>query len=418
MLFGALSIIGIIAIQAYLVLTTWNLEESRFHEKARIALINVAKELAALSDYPLPSQNLVNQIGPDYYVININNVIDANNLDYFLQKELEAVALNEDYEYGIYDCANREMVYGRYVNYPIAESKEVVEKEKLPTYDEFEYYFGVRFPNRTSYVLGNMKLTIIFSIILFITILFFLYAIFVILRQKLLSEMQKDFINNMTHEFKTPISTIKIGANVFINNDSIKQNDRLLRYAHIISNQNDRLNNQVEKVLQLAKIERDSFKLKLETIDLHEVIRQTVNSIEMKIQADGGRIQTNLLAEHSFLKADALHLNNILNNLLDNAVKYCKGTPDIEVSTYNKRQKLILIVKDKGIGISKEYQAKVFKKFFRVPTGNVHNVKGFGLGLFYVKNIVDEHGWKIKLDSEEGKGTTLIIAMKYKIKNS
>jgi hypothetical protein len=138
-LFGSLAIIGIIIIQTYLVLTTWNLEEGKFHEKARIALLNVAVDLAELNDFPLPSQNLVNQLEPDYYVVNINNVIDANNLEYYLQKELEAVALSEDFEYGIYDCANQEMVYGKYINYPQKDSeKEKAKTDDLPTYDEFE----------------------------------------------------------------------------------------------------------------------------------------------------------------------------------------------------------------------------------------------------------------------------------------
>jgi two-component system phosphate regulon sensor histidine kinase PhoR len=414
-LFGSLAIIGIIIIQTYLVLTTWNLEEGKFHEKARIALLNVAVDLAELNDFPLPSQNLVNQLEPDYYVVNINNVIDANNLEYYLQKELEAVALSEDFEYGIYDCANQEMVYGKYINYPQKDSeKEKAKTDDLPTYDEFEYYFGVRFPTRTSYVLGNMRLTIVFSTILIITILFFLFSIFVILRQKLLSEMQKDFINNMTHEFKTPISTIRIASDVFLKDEKIKGDSRLSRYANIINDQNSRLNMQVEKVLQLAKIERDSFKLKPEPIDLHELIRETVASTEMKVQQLKGSLKLQLDALQAVVSADKLHLTNILHNLLDNAIKYHKGEPHITIRTKSEKGRLWLSIEDKGIGISKEHQSKVFNKFYRVPTGNVHNVKGFGLGLFYIRNICRAHGWKVSLNSELGEGTTITICMKQK----
>ncbi len=412
-LFGSLAITGILFIQSYLVWTTWNLEEGKFHEKARIALLNVAIGLSELNDFPLPSQNLVTQIASDYYVVNINNVIDANNLEFFLQKELEAVALQESYEYGIYDCANREMVYGKFIEYPISSAeREKLEKAELPTYDEFEYYFGVRFPNRTSYVLGNMRLTIVFSSILIITILFFLFAIFVILRQKLLSDMQKDFINNMTHEFKTPISTIRIAAEVFLKDKNVQQDLRLSRYAQIIKDQNIRLNEQVEKVLQLAKIEKDSFKLNLETVNIHDLIYEIIANTEIKMQEQAGHLSLQLKAENPYVQADLLHLNNILHNLLDNAIKYSKSIPEITIRTKNKGNRLFLSVEDKGIGIPKEHQSKVFNKFYRVPTGNVHNVKGFGLGLFYIKNICNVHGWRVLLQSEPNIGTTIIINMK------
>ncbi|HMR43887.1 MAG TPA: HAMP domain-containing sensor histidine kinase, partial [Saprospiraceae bacterium] len=407
---GAISILGIMAVQTYWVLRTWDLKEKEFHEKIEIALLNVAKNLEKLGG-PLPPQNLISQISSNYYVVNINDVINANLLEFYLVKELELVGLQEDFEYGIYDCSSNKMVYGNYVTFSSDKPKENIKRDDLSTYDDYLYYFGVRFPDRTGYMLNSMRLTIIFSVILLLTISFFLYTTYIILRQKRLSEMQKDFINNMTHEFKTPISTIKISANTFLNHPLVKADERLAQYARIINEQNDRLNAQVEKVLQLARIERDNFQLHLEEVNLHELIEKIVASTRLKVGEQGGDIATDLKSNHPVISADRLHLTNILHNLIDNAMKYCKDCPEITIRTEDTENHLKLSIADRGIGIPQEYQGRVFEKFYRVPTGNVHNVKGFGLGLYYIKNICRAHGWKITLKSEAGKGTEICIGI-------
>ncbi len=413
-LLGALAVMGILTIQTYLLMNTWNAEEKEFEEKVTIALQNVAKEFEKLGT-TIPTYDLIIQTLPNYYVVNINDFIDANNLEIFLRREMEAVGMREDFEYGIYNCDTRKMAYGNYITYSAEvpeQPKNKVEQLPVPVEAKFPYYFGVRFPNRTSEILSGMRLTLIFSAILLVTILFFLYSMFIILRQKRLSEMQKDFINNMTHEFKTPISTIKISADTFLNSPEIKENERLLQYANIISEQNNRLNGQVEKVLQLAKIERDNFKLHLEKLDLHDLLKSILASAKIQVEKQGGTLDCQLTATHFIVNADRLHLTNIIHNLLDNAVKYCREKPHITIKTENiSSGKLRLKVVDKGLGIAKEYAGKIFEKFYRVPTGNVHNVKGFGLGLFYTKNICDAHGWKISLDSEAGKGTAISITI-------
>jgi len=234
---------------------------------------------------------------------------------------------------------------------------------------------------------------------------------FIIMRQKRLSEMQKDFINNMTHEFKTPISTIKISADVFLKNDLIQNDQRLSRYAQIIKDQNQRLNMQVEKVLQLAKIERDGFSLKKEPVNLHELLTEITASAQVRLGEVKGKLITSFMATEPNIKADRLHLNNILYNLIDNAIKYSYENPEVKLNTRNEGNKLIISIQDNGIGISKENEQRVFDKFYRVPTGDVHNVKGFGLGLFYVKNICDAHDWDLQLNSQIGKGTKIEVKM-------
>jgi len=411
-IFGAMSIFGILAIQAYLLISTWNTEEKEFQEKVTIALQNVAKEFEKLGSSP-PAYDLINQMASNYYVVNINDQIRASDLEHFLRRELEGVGLREDFEYGIYNCDSRKMAYGKYISYTSSASPKVnVPKEQLAVYDDYLYYFGVRFPNRVSQILSDMRLTLIFSGILLVTVLFFLYSMFIIMRQKRLSEMQKDFINNMTHEFKTPISTIHISAEVFMKSPEIADNPRLLQYATIIQEQNQRLNKQVEKVLQLAKIERDNFKLNLEELDLHEVVKGILQGFKIQVDKQGGSLQCLLGASSPFIMADKLHLTNILHNLVDNAIKYCNDVPHVTIQTADGANgKLILSIKDTGVGIPKEHLGKIFEKFFRVPTGDVHNVKGFGLGLFYAKNICDAHGWKISIESELDKGTDVTISM-------
>ena len=223
--------------------------------------------------------------------------------------------------------------------------------------------------------------------------------------------MQKDFINNMTHEFKTPISTIKISADVFLNAPQIQQDKRLLQYASIIKEQNQRLNNQVENVLQLARIERSNFTLKQEVIDLHPFLTDIAVSTALHVEKMGGHLHPNFAPTDIYIKADRLHLSNVLHNLLDNAMKYCKKAPYIKLHTQKQGNSVVIIIADNGIGISRDQQEKVFEKFYRVPTGNVHDVKGFGLGLFYVKTICKKHGWKLSLDSEIGKGTSIGIVI-------
>jgi len=340
--------------------------------------------------------------------VNVNNSFSAEILEFLLKKEFNEAALNEDFEYGIYDCETNKMVSGKYValSSQIEMSKPLT--EELKTDDNFVYYFGVRFPDSQRYIFRSMTLPIIFSALLFLAIIFFVYSISIILRQKRLSEMQTDFINNMTHEFKTPISTINISSDVLLRTPIIQQDKRLQQYASIIKEQNNRLNKQVEKVLQFARIEKKDFRLKLESVNLKELLQNIAYSVQLRVDEQKGIFNLNLCTDTVFVQADRLHLTNILHNLLDNAIKYSEDTLEIGLACQRVNNTIKITISDKGIGIPKEFQKKIFKKFYRVPTGNVHNVKGFGLGLFYVRNICRKHGWKLNLESE-GQGSVFTI---------
>ncbi len=410
-LLGAISILSLLSVQTYWILRTWDLQEREFNRKVNQALLDAANDLSKIKGFTLPTVSFVRQLSSNYWVVNINNVFEADDLEYCLDASFQAQSLKENYEYGIFDCSSDEMVRGKLVR--ANDPTRAPLAEPLPKHYEtdFIYYFGVRFPDKKANILTNMWVVVMFSGLMLITIAFFIYSMFVILRQKQLSELQRDFINNMTHEFKTPISTINISTDVFLQNEKIKTDPRLDRYARIIKEQVLRLNTQVEKVLQLAKIERDNIELNQEEIDLSELICSISPSIELKVNEKEGLLHLDLKAKNTHIKADRLHLTNILHNLVDNAVKYSKAVPDIHIGLRNEGRRLILSVSDNGMGIPKEHQKRVFDKFYRVPTGNVHNVKGFGLGLFYVKSMCQAHHWKLDLASEPGKGTTISINM-------
>lgn len=412
---GAFSILSLLAVQSYWVLRTWDLQEREFNRKVLQALQDAANDLSRVGQFVLPEANLIEQVYTNYYVVNLKNHFDAPTLEFFLQKAFENQGMREDFQYGVFDCTSNEMVTGRIIKYkkPSALGQGEVLTEPLPAHynSDFEYYFGVRFPERNANILSNMNVVLIFSIMMLITIAFFIYSMVVILRQKQLSEQQRDFINNMTHEFKTPIATINISTDVFLQNETIKSDTRLNRYAGIIKEQVTRLNTQVEKVLQVAQIERHTLELHREELDLAELVHSISPSIELKVNEKKGVLHLDLPDTGIQIRADRLHLTNILHNLVDNAVKYTKGIPDIRIGVKKSGNKVVLSVQDNGLGISKEHQKHVFDKFYRVPTGNVHNVKGFGLGLFYVKTICDEHRWKLELQSELGKGTRVGIRM-------
>ncbi len=407
---GVVAIAGIIAIQSYWVMSSWNLNEDEFQKKVNLALYNTARSLADLNGHTLPARNVVRQRSGNYFVVNIAYEINTEDLEFFLQRELEELALNIDFEYAVFDCETDEMMYGDYVSYSPNQNSEAKSSE-LPKHSEFTYYFGVRFPTRTDYLLNRIQVSIFFSVLLFVAVIFFAYSMAVILRQKQLSETQKDFINNMTHEFKTPISTMGISADVLLNSPAVQAEPRLLQYARIIKEQNQRLNHQVEKVLQLARIEKGNFQIKPEKIDLDGFLEQAIQGMQIQAEQKGGAITGRFNAPGCFIQADRLHLTNVVNNLLDNALKYCVAAPQVVVTTQCSNGRVSLSIKDNGIGIAKENTKKIFHKFYRVPTGNIHDVKGFGLGLYYVRNICQAHRWQLRVESMPGTGTDFQISI-------
>ena len=406
-LLGVVAILGIVSVQVYWLRKAYDIKERQFNETIHTALHKVAENLASANGGNLGNEEIINQLSSDYFVVNINDNIDANTLEYYLTNEFEKFQIELDFEYAIYDCGNDKMVYGNYVK--IEERGNEEPTTNLPTYDEFTYYFGVYLPTKSNFVINNLRLSIFFSLILILAVVFFAYAIYVILQQKRLSELQSDFINNMTHEFKTPISSIALSAEALLKHPNLSEEKRLNNYARIIKEQAARLNTQVEKVLQITTIQDNELEIKKEALNLKELIEGVVRSTKVGYETRGGQILFDTCDAETIVRADRVHLTNIIDNLLDNSLKYNQGVPEAHVELLKQGKGYLLKIADNGMGIEEKYISQIFDKFYRVPTGNVHNVKGFGLGLFYVKQVIDKHHWKIGIKSEVGKGTSIEI---------
>lgn len=268
------------------------------------------------------------------------------------------------------------------------------------------------FPNKNSLILSNMWATMASSAALLLVLVFiFAYTIYAILKQKKISEMKTDFINNMTHEFKTPVATIMIASEALKDPEIVEDKSRISRLAGIIYDENVRLGNHIERVLSIARLEKKELKLEHNEVNIHDLIAAVVDSMSLQLQKKNARITLNLNAVHSVIYGDELHLSNVFYNLVDNANKYSSGEPDITIQTRSTNQALIIEIADKGIGMTKEHSKRIFDQFYRVPTGNLHDVKGFGLGLNYVQDIVEQMNGGIKVYSEKDKGTTFEISL-------
>ncbi len=267
------------------------------------------------------------------------------------------------------------------------------------------------FPKRKNQQFENLKIFIPSALLSLVLLIVFSFTIFVIFRQKKLSDMKNDFVNNMTHELKTPISTISLAAQMLRDVDVGKTPTMLKHISGVIVDETKRLGFQVEKVLQVSLFERDKATLTFKEVDVNDMLDNVIATFKLKVENFDGTIEKELKAKQAEITADEMHLTNVFFNLMDNAVKYRSSARDLvlHVSTWNEKDTLVISIRDNGIGIRKEHLKKVFDRFFRVPTGNVHNVKGFGLGLAYVRKIVENHNGSIRAESELNVGTTFII---------
>ncbi len=405
-LLALISIIGIVIMQTYWFKKAFDLKETQFNHNVTLALQSTAEALIEYEKLPVPLEGLVKQLSGNYYVVSVNGEISTELLEFFLKKEFEKRNILTDFEYGIYNCSTNKMLYGNYIS--LQDKKPRKRTIELAVWRNDSYYFGVYFPNKATDLFNQMGVWIFFSCVLLFVCFFFAYTTFVILKQKRLSDIQKDFINNMTHEFKTPISTIQI-TNDLLRKPRINEDQQLIEnYTSIIRQETHRLKDHVERVLQVAVFDKE-IKHQFEHVNIHNCIEEAVKSIHFTVEKNEGHINICLNAKNTSVLADKTHLTNIFINLLDNAVKYAKENLQIQIATENTPKYIEIKIRDNGIGIRKAELKKIFDKFYRVPTGNLHNVKGFGLGLYYVYHIVKLHKGKIQAKSQIGEGTEFII---------
>ncbi len=336
--------------------------------------------------------------------------ISKDDLKRILFKELNKYEIKTPFEYGIYNNGLATKVKSDYFKYNKKNTFGV------PIFQDIDgnsrYQLLVTFPERSQYVLSSIIWVIALSILLTTVIIFtYISALKQLITQKQISEIKSDFINNMTHEFKTPIATINLALDAIKNPKIIDDKERVQRYLQMIKDENKRMHAQVENVLRISKLEKKELDIKKEPHNLHEIIEDAIEHISLIVEDREGEIHTDLKATRTTTLLNDSHFINVIVNMLDNAIKYSIEKPIIEISTENIRDFILIKIKDNGIGMSKAAQKKVFEKFFREHTGDVHNVKGHGLGLSYVKQIVDDHNGYVTVESEKGKGSIFTIKM-------
>jgi len=354
--------------------------------------------------------------------------IKLKNLHNFIRASLANRGIYIDCDYGVYSRREKSFVIinGHYVvkdtgphSIPEGTSSIYNSKYKVDLFTSEMTSPGlllIHFPNKASVVWKGVWKNLLASILFTCIILFcFAYTVQVIFLQKKLSEMKTDFINNMTHEFKTPIATISLAADSITSPMILSNVDKVRRFADIIKQENKRMNSQVEKVLQMAVIDKRDFQLKLTNLNLHDLVRQAVANASLQVEKKGGKVLAELEADNPNIEGDLTHVSNIIHNLLDNANKYSPDVPNISVHTQNVANGVEVTVKDRGIGMTKEARKHIFDKFYRVHTGNLHDVKGFGLGLSYVKAMMTAHKGQIDVRSELGKGSSFVLVFPHKV---
>jgi two-component system phosphate regulon sensor histidine kinase PhoR len=325
-----------------------------------------------------------------------------------IKKELDENGVNTHFEFGVYSnglatkIRSENFSYDKDATYstPIFTDNEGIEKYKLL----------VTFPNKKKFLLSELVsitvLSIIFTLIILIA---YTSALNQLIRQRQISEIKTDFINNMTHEFKTPIATINLALDAIRNPKIIEDKDKVFKYLEMIREENKRMHAQVENVLRISKLEKKELDIIKETIDAQEVIEDAIEHVNLILEDRGGTIDLHFNASRTTVLLNDFHFTNVIVNILENAIKYTPGIPKIEIFTENIKDMLLIKVRDNGLGMSKIAQKRVFEKFYREHTGDLHNVKGHGLGLAYVKQIVEDHNGQVYVESEKGKGSTFII---------
>ena len=428
---GVISILSILIVQFVWIQNTRQLQQEyiniqqredslnlrEFAQQARAALRNVLTSVHQNED-PSAVYGAIKQISYQHYTVDINDEIQPFYLETLLKKEFYLQDIQQDFLFGIYDCFTDSIALsGLYVFDRDSIYAKKAQKTKGITPESLNltkdgHYFTVYFPNLQLDQIeaaSNFSPMVYLMIVVVFVVVFFAFSLGIIIRQKRLSEVKNDFINNMTHELKTPISTISLSSELLLRLEDNADPDRMRKYAGIIYKENKRLEQQVERVLNIAQLDKDKVTLNKETVSLFSILNDVKENFEFNQASEGGQLSIRKETENETLIADPVHLTNVLFNLVDNAVKYCKNIPVISITVKAEKEAFRIDIQDNGIGIKKEDLRMIFDKFYRVPTGNIHDVKGFGLGLYYVKLIIEAHKGRIDAKSTPEKGTTFSI---------
>ena len=397
-----------------------NLKE--FSEQTNLALRNVLNVISNAIEDSSEHYGAIKQLNVNQFKVDIIQELDPYYLETLLKKALYNQNIHEDFTFGIYDCFSNQLTFSKLYKFTDDSLYTLVNNDiigldsaRLKLKND-GHYFTVFFPNVQNKLPQNtvfLSPWIYISTIVFLVLIFFGFSLATIIKQKRLSEVITDFINNMTHELKTPIATISLSSEMIMRLETDDDLEKAKKYAGIIFKENKRLETQVERVLNISTLDTENTTLNKKSLDFHELLVEVKDTFDFNQLANGGKILIENNASVFTIQADPIHITNVVYNLLDNAVKYCTTKPFISITTKNERNYLVIEIKDNGIGIRKEDLKMIFDKFYRVSTGNIHDIKGFGLGLFYVKLIINEHNGSIDVKSKLGEGSTFTIKLPY-----
>ena len=415
---ATIGLMGIILIQFFWFQKALHLKEDQFSNQAQMALKGVVNRLIVRPDSTGSSDFQCAELC-DINTPDVFSSIDTLRLNALLKVEFKDMQIESPYQYGIFRVLNHHFVLKQRnsnANKLLASPHRIT----LSCMQRSDFYvLAVYFENEKGIVKGKLIPLIILSQLLVLGLAaIFAFIVYTLNRQKKLGDMKSDFVNNMTHELKTPISTISLASEMLINPEIIIDPERVSRYATMIHDENHRLRLMVERVLQMAVLEKGEYRLKLRDTDVHQLITELVQRFLLTVRPRGGNICVSLKATQNILKVDRIHFNNIISNLFDNANKYSLEKPHITIKTWSNEQGFYVSVEDKGIGISQEHQKYVFRNLYRVPTKNLYNVKGFGLGLYYVKTLTNAHGGTVKVYSELRKGSRFELFFPFNHQNN
>ena len=397
-----------------------NLKE--FSEQTNLALRNVLNVISNAIEDSSEHYGAIKQLNVNQFKVDIIQELDPYYLETLLKKALYNQNIHEDFTFGIYDCFSNQLTFSKLYKFTDDSLYTLVNNDiigldsaRLKLKND-GHYFTVFFPNVQNKLPQNtvfLSPWVYISTIVFLVLIFFGFSLATIIKQKRLSEVITDFINNMTHELKTPIATISLSSEMIMRLENDDDLEKAKKYAGIIFKENKRLETQVERVLNISTLDTENTTLNKKSLDFHELLVEVKDTFDFNQLANGGKILIENNASVFTIQADPIHITNVVYNLLDNAVKYCTTKPFISITTKNERNYLVIEIKDNGIGIRKEDLKMIFDKFYRVSTGNIHDIKGFGLGLFYVKLIINEHNGSIDVKSKLGEGSTFTIKLPY-----
>ncbi len=411
---SALSLAGIMIIQLYGIRNAALFQQEQFAGSVQLGLKTVANQLIEMQvDTNVQMLKSCKHVY-EFERQEILPLLLSPQLEKLIHEEFINLRINLEYEFGIYSTPEEIIVRSsnEEMNSKILGSQHRVSFSCI--YDNEGYDLAVYFPNQRSMLLQSV---FPWASLLFILIIVLVVAFYKIIRmflnQKKLSDMKTDFVNNMTHEFKTPLASLSLAADMLLRPEISNQPCQVQRYAKVISDENNRLKSRVEQVLHITLVERGEFRMQMKPLDIHKVMDESLKPYRLLIRQQKGTIIKNYKAGSAQLHGDADHIENVVSNLIDNAIKYSVGAPEITVETVNNGQGVYIAVEDKGIGISAEHQQDIFRQFYRVSTGDVHDAKGFGLGLYYVKTVVEAHRGSITVKSQPGKGSRFEIFMPF-----